>query len=285
MPGGVYNEPFLSFLERVNTADGGPPGPTVYSVSYSDWEPSVSDMYKARTEIEFAKLALRGMTVVVATGDGGVGGAQPLPSSSWPGHTCGATDTFIPDWPASSAWVTAVGAHGTNSAKSAALSGGGFSNTFGIPPWQAASVAAFHAAPGGARGVAQPPTWRYNSTGRGLPDLACAGENVEIVVNGHETVVSGTSASTPIFAALLADFNAKRAAAGIPALGFVNPLLYAHPEAFADITEGQTNAGCGDVGFAPVKGWDPITGLGAPKYGALLSVALCPTGREATCAA
>ena len=126
MPGAVYNEPFLSWLEKVNSVGGSPPGPTVFSISYADWEDSVSVMYKTRAEVELAKLALRGMTVVVATGDAGVEGAQTLPTYAWPGHTCGAGDKFIADWPATSKWVTAVGGHGVSSTESAALSGGGF---------------------------------------------------------------------------------------------------------------------------------------------------------------
>jgi tripeptidyl-peptidase-1 len=274
MPGGIYNEPFLSWLERINTPDGSPPGPTVFSISYSDWEPSVTDAYKTRVEIELMKLAVRGMTVVVASGDAGVEGAQRLPNSAWPDHTCSAGDRFIPDWPASSEWVTAVGGHGKTSTESASLSGGGFSDFFSVPPWQNSAVNSYHA---NRVANSQPDISLYNANGRGIPDVACAAVDVEITVNGASSAVSGTSAATPIFAAILADLNRRRIAAGLPSLGFVNPLLYAHADdAFVDITSGPSNAGCGSVGFAPVVGWDPITGLGAPHYPSLLAAALCP---------
>lgn len=68
-------------------------------------------------------------------------------------------------------------------------------------------------------------------------------------------------ASAPVFASMLNLINEKRFAAGKAAIGFVNPVLYAHPEVMNDITNG-TNAGCGTKGFSAVKGWDPITGLG-----------------------
>jgi tripeptidyl-peptidase-1 len=52
-------------------------------------------------------------------------------------------------------------------------------------------------------------------------------------------------------------------------LGFINPVLYAHPEILNDITNG-TNPGCGTEGFKAVKGWDPASGLGTPNYGKML---------------
>jgi tripeptidyl-peptidase I len=37
------------------------------------------------------------------------------------------------------------------------------------------------------------------------------------------------------------------------------------------ITTGS-NPGCGTNGFAAVKGWDPVTGLGTPDFTKLLDV-------------
>lgn len=56
-------------------------------------------------------------------------------------------------------------------------------------------------------------------------------------------------------------------------VGFLNPVFYAHPEAFNDITEGG-NPGCGTEGFAAQPGWDPVTGLGTPKYEKLREIFL-----------
>lgn len=36
-------------------------------------------------------------------------------------------------------------------------------------------------------------------------------------------------------------------------VGFVNPVLYSHPEVLNDITNG-TNAGCGTYGFSALEG-------------------------------
>lgn len=40
---------------------------------------------------------------------------------------------------------------------------------------------------------------------------------------------------------------------GKSTVGFVNPVLYAHPEVLNDITNG-TNAGCDTYGFSAISG-------------------------------
>lgn len=71
---------------------------------------------------------------------------------------------------------------------------------------------------------------------------------------GHFYSAGGTSASAPIFASVINRINEERIAVGKGPVGFINPTLYAHPEALNDITNG-TNLGCGDGGFPAVKGW------------------------------
>lgn len=60
---------------------------------------------------------------------------------------------------------------------------------------------------------------------------------------------SGTSASAPVFAAMVTLWNDMRLAYGLPPLGFINPMLYAvhkhTPEAFQDITTGDNACGVG----------------------------------------
>jgi len=54
-------------------------------------------------------------------------------------------------------------------------------------------------------------------------------------------------------------------------VGFVNPVLYEHPEVFRDIVKGS-NPGCYTGGFEAVEGWDPVTGLGTPDFRKVLEV-------------
>ena len=79
-------------------------------------------------------------------------------------------------------------------------------------------------------------------------------------VDGTDTVIGGTSAVAPLWAALIARINAST---GKPA-GLVNPALYSNAQACRDVTQGNN----GD--YAAQAGWDACTGLGSPN-GSLLA--------------
>lgn len=92
-----------------------------------------------------------------------------------------------------------------------------------------------------------------------------------VFIEGFGTLIYGTSLSAPIWASIITLINEERTKEGKPPVGFVNPVLYAHPEAFHDVTRG-TNPGCGTQGFPASPGWDPSTGLGTPDYPKLLKI-------------
>jgi tripeptidyl-peptidase-1 len=115
--------------------------------------------------------------------------------------------------------------------------------------------------------------------------------SVEIVNAGSLEPVDGTSCASPIFASVIGLLNNELAAAGKPALGFLNPWLYSTAaSALNDITSGS-NTGCNTNGFSAKAGWDPvraslfactsrvteyllqITGLGSPNYAKLRAAA------------
>merc|ERR1712166_1685929 len=140
---------------------------------------------------------------------------------------------------------------------------------FPQPKWQASAVAEYFrtarkAAPG------------YDMTMRGFPDVALAANNYELVVGGKNVYGSGTSASAPVFAGFVSLVNSARLAAGKPALGFLNPALYASNarSIYNDITSGENNCAAGDEqttfcckeGFYAAKGWDPLTGWGSVDF-------------------
>ena len=111
-----------------------------------------------------------------------------------------------------------------------------------------------------------------------VPDVSASGEGYQTVVNGGTMGVGGTSAATPAFAAMISLVNEARAKQGKPSMGFLNPFLYKHPQAFTDITQGNNKIDRGgrhvQNGFETTKGWDPVTGMGTPLFGELLSAAM-----------
>ena len=180
---------------------------------------------------------------------------------------------LYPSWPASSPWVTAVGAtrfvNQTVGAEEMASdqfgSGGGFSTLFNQShaPWQAAAVAAYVAQ--GPSLPKFPPDGSFPPLGRATPDVSALGEGYQVYVRNNVQSVGGTSASSPAFAGFVSLLNEARRKAGKPQMGYLNPFLYANANCFTDVTKG-TNAigrGTGPVayGFAAAPGWDPATGL------------------------
>ena len=149
-------------------------------------------------------------------------------------------------------------------------SGGGFSNVFGLPSYQANAVTNYL--------TKYPPPYgssNYNNTGnsRAYPDVSALGLNLATVYLGQTIGVGGTSASAPIVASVVTLLNELRLEAGKGPIGFVNPIFYAHPEAFNDVTIGA-NPGCGTGGFQTATGWDPVTGLGTPNFEKLKDIFL-----------
>ncbi|KAK8034228.1 hypothetical protein PG993_009223 [Apiospora rasikravindrae] len=162
-------------------------------------------------------------------------------------------------------------------------SGGGFSNYFAQPAYQTAAVEGFFAAhdPGHRSYVADADDTSnvgasgglFNRRGRAYPDVAAVGKGFQAFVKGARGSMAGTSISAPLWAAVVTLINQERQAVGKGPVGFINPVLYAHPEVFYDIVNGS-NPNCGSSGFSAVPGWDPVTGMGTPKYPELLKLFL-----------
>ncbi len=94
------------------------------------------------------------------------------------------------------------------------------------------------------------------------------------MLNDYLYGIYGTSASTPVFAAMVSLVNAKRLAAGKGSLGWLNPSLYTYYRQIIlnDVTSGFNNCVvdatvCCSQGFRAAPGWDPLTGLGSINFG------------------
>lgn len=246
----------------------------VISISYGGQEYDLPASYQERQCNEYMKLGMQGVSIVVASGDSGVAG--PAGDDNANGCLGPGGKIFSPDFPATCPYITTAGGTylppGGNVAQDQEVavtrfpSGGGFSNIFPIPSYQANAVATYFK-------TANPPYPYYSSSnndsfganggiynrnGRGYPDVSAVGDNVVIFNMGAPTLIGGTSASTPVFASILNRINEERIAAGKSTVGFVNPTLYANPQVLHDITVGS-NPGCGTNGFSVAKGWDPGT--------------------------
>jgi subtilase family serine protease len=172
-------------------------------------------------------------------------------------------------FPGDDPWVTAVGgttllSQGQSFQERAwSASGGGFSAFYATPAYQQTLPASVES---------------LFKNRRGVPDVAAdADPNTAMVnyVHGDWTMIGGTSASTPVWAALGAIANQL---AGHP-LGFINPGLYkvamssSYTQAFHDITVGNNSIHDGSInvkGYAAAPGWDAVTGLGSANATVLL---------------
>lgn len=88
--------------------------------------------------------------------------------------------------------------------------------------------------------------------------MAANGDNIAIYSAGRIRLSGGTSASAPIFSAVINRLNEARLNVGKSAIGFLNPSLYANPGMLNDITNGS-NPGCNTIGFSAVKGVSPLS--------------------------
>ncbi len=231
---------------------------SVISISYGnpedDPEGAWTSMGVQNVNLAVQGAVAKGITICCASGDDGSSdGATNL------------TGAHV-DFPASSPFVLGVG--GTNLVATSTTpptiqsetvwnellqnegaTGGGVSDVFTKPAYQ--------------NSVSVPPSANPpHNIGRGVPDVAGVADPVTGVVvmhidGKHLEQIGGTSASTPLWASLIARLNQGLSAR----CGFLNPLLYGKfsTGVLRDITVGNNGA------YAGGPGWDACTGLGSPN--------------------
>jgi kumamolisin len=248
------------FIDAISDAVHATPTPIAISISWGQSEDQWSAQSRTAMDSAFADAAALGVTVTVAAGDNG---SSDDPSSQTGVHC---------DFPASSPNALACGGTklvGNTStfaissevvwnelASNEGAGGGGVSDVFALPSYQA------HA------GV---PALASGSTGRGVPDVAGNADPVSgylVVVDGRRQPIGGTSAVAPLWAGLVA----RLAQATGKKLGLLQPMLYAAAAAgvatpgFNDIVDGNNGA------YKAGPGWDACSGLGSPNGGQLLTL-------------
>jgi kumamolisin len=234
------------FLDAVTTAiHDTTHAPSVISISWGGAESTWTSQALTAMSSAFEAAAMMGITVCVASGDNGssdgvAGGGNHVdfPASSPFALACGGTSLKASGQAIESETVWNDGSAG-------GASGGGVSSFFATPAWQER----LHAT--SSTGAVVPLSMR------GVPDVAGDADpetGYGVRIDGSDTVIGGTSAVAPLWAALIARLNQIN---GKPA-GFVNPALYANPQALRDVTQGNNGA------YAATAGWDACTGLGTP---------------------
>ena len=235
--------------------------PSVISISWGGPENSWTDQSLLAFDQMMQDAASLGVTVCCAAGDNG---SSDLPLTDGHGNKLRDGKPHA-DFPASSPYALACGGtkligSGTTIASEAVwnegdrggASGGGVSDFFERPSYQS---------------KAKVPKSPQGKTGRGLPDVAGDADpatGYQVRVSGSETVIGGTSAVAPLWAALIARINQRLAKLDKPSAGFVNPILYGASAALRDIVQGNNDIDGSLHKYQAKKGWDACTGLGTP---------------------
>jgi kumamolisin len=233
------------FIDAVTTAvHDATLKPTIISISWGGPESSWTAQSRTALSSACQDASTMGITVLAASGDNGSsdGSSDGTPTVDFPAASpyvlgCGGTKLKISGTTISSeqAWNELSAGEGAT--------GGGVSEVFALPEYQ--QTANVPKAPNGF-------------VGRGVPDVAGDADpetGYNVVVDGQQTVIGGTSAVAPLWAGLFALINQALGAN----VGYVNPLLYAEKTAFHDITAGNNG------NYSAGVGWDACTGLGSPN--------------------
>lgn len=214
------------------------------SISWGQSIEQWTEQGKRNMQLAFKKASLKGISIFAASGDDGA----PNGNKAGKLHV---------DYPAADPYVTGVG--GTRLFIKDGLrdqevtwndrfgaTGGGISP---------------HAVPDYQNDL--PKVTMKELKGRGVPDISAHASSFggyKIRVRGQDEVAGGTSAASPLFAALSLRLN--EGLGGKKTVGFMNPFLYQQAmsgkgDFFNDITSGDNK------GYEAGKGWDPVTGWGS----------------------
>ncbi|KAH9014324.1 subtilisin-like protein [Lactarius hengduanensis] len=221
--------------------------PPTISISYSNPETIFPLEYASSLCNLFAQLGVRGVSVLVSSGDDGVG-----------------------------PWVTSVGGTERHDPEVGMyMSGGGFSMHFTRPDYQEDMVAPFLGSLGSQY------AGLYDPRGRGIPDISaqanwcvfihearlsrrerheCVGARASFPPHLRQPASSSTQlmANGQIVAGIVSLLNDYLISTGRHRLGFLNLLLYGDGRiGIKDVTSGS-NPGCGTDGFTAIPGWDPV---------------------------
>jgi len=235
------------FLDAITTAIHDTQNkPSVISISWGSAEVNWTQQALDNFNEAFKTAASLGVTICIAAGDSGSRDGETdgkvhvdFPASSPYALACGGTSLKV----SGTAIDSEVVWHDSNDS----ASGGGVSTYFPLPDYQAnANV---------------PLELDTQFKGRGVPDVAGDADpdtGYNVLVDGQQMVIGGTSAVAPLMAGLIALLNEQN---NSPA-GFIHPQIYAAPGLCRDITSGNNKTTSTGTGYTAGPGWDACSGLG-----------------------
>ena len=278
------------FVDAISDAAEATPAPIAISISWGQSEDSWTAQGLSAMNQAMSDAAALGITVCAAAGDSGstngvTDGQQHVdfPASSPYALGCGGTKLLADP----STGVVSSEVVWNELASNEGAGGGGVSDQFALPSWQAGAGVPARAGGTSSGGTSSGGTSSggtssggtssggtssggTSSGGRGVPDVAGNADpttGYNIYSGGQAQVVGGTSAVAPLWSALVA----RLAQATGQQFGLLQPLLYAgvtpgvDVSGFRDITSGNNGA------YTAGPGWDACTGLGVPDGTALLT--------------
>ncbi len=231
--------------------------PSVISISWGNPEINWTAQSMTAFDNAFKAAAAVGVTVTAASGDQGSSDGTTdgkvhvdFPSSSPYVLACGGTKIAL-------STTGAIAQESVWNAGSTSSGGGGVSDFFALPSYQANAKV--------------PVSLNKKFKGRGVPDVAADADpasGYKIRVDGGNYVFGGTSAVAPLMAGLIALINQLRG----KNVGFMHPTIYANTAGCRDITVGNNITTKTKKGFTARAGWDACTGWGVVDGAKLATV-------------
>lgn len=274
----AFNTQIAETLSRAIFGTKASHRPTVVSLSYGFCEAELAlrnlglspRAMSVQLERLFKRLALAGISVLVAAGDQGASSCRQNPSE----NITSASYLLNVGYPASSPWVTAVG--GTNLLLSSSnqlmdeivwndnLATLAYNQMVAGEPFDPAFFDNIGAGTGGVSSLFEAPRYQARIIqtvsnqlqlaikNRVVPDISAMadpGPGYVYPINGVWSVIGGTSLSTPLTAGGVALMNQQLRQAKKKRLGFLNPTLYRMIESsrgagvIRDVTLGHNDTG------------------------------------------
>ncbi|KAH8997754.1 subtilisin-like protein [Lactarius hatsudake] len=229
--------------------------PRTISISYVVDERFIPVDYATYICTQFSILSILGVSVLISTGDDGVGKGDCMTNDG--------TVRFYSNFPATSRekYRTSHSPHQvpyhsrrwndeSRSRDRSKPLRGGFSNIFKRPDYQEQAVTEF------LHHLGNQYQGKYNATSRGIPDISAQALNFPVFIKGQKVIAYGTSGSAPV----------RPHSASLPLA-----VRYWHEWPHWTSQSGS-NPGCNTDGFSAIEGWVLSQVLERPDFQRLLAI-------------